>query len=73
MSFSEKIKKIRQEALLSQQEFGEAVGVAFSTVNRWENGKSIPDYKSLRAIQQFCDARSISFSLFEEIMKGDTL
>lgn len=73
MSFEEKIKKIRQESLLSQQEFGKEIGVAFSTVNRWENGKSIPDYKSLRAIQKFCDARSISFSLIDEVLKGDTL
>lgn len=36
MNFPEEIKKLRKRALLTQTEFAEIVGVAFSTVNRWE-------------------------------------
>lgn len=36
--FSRRNKKLRERALLTQTEFAELVGVAFSTVNRWEAG-----------------------------------
>ncbi len=39
MGFSEKIKNLRQERLLSQEAFAKELGVSFATVNRWETGK----------------------------------
>ena len=39
MNFPEEIKKLRECALLTQMEFSEIVGVAFSTVNRWKQEK----------------------------------
>ncbi len=36
------IKEIRQEARLSQKEFGEKLSVSQDTVSLWEKGKSIP-------------------------------
>lgn len=38
--FSEEIKTIRQKSLLSQEAFAQALGVSFTTVNRWETGKN---------------------------------
>ena len=38
MNFPEEIKKLRKRALLTQTDVAEIVGVAFSTVNRWEAG-----------------------------------
>ena len=45
MGFSEKIKTLRQECLLSQEAFAKELGVSFATVNRWEMGKTQPMYK----------------------------
>lgn len=42
MNFSEGIKYIRKVAYLSQESFAKEIGVSFSTVNRWERGKSKP-------------------------------
>ena len=39
MNFPEEIKKLRECALLTQMEFSEIDGVAFSTVNRWKQEK----------------------------------
>ncbi|MEX0806283.1 MAG: helicase-related protein [Candidatus Binatia bacterium] len=39
---SEQIKNIRKQMGLSQESFAEVLGVSFATVNRWENGKAIP-------------------------------
>ena len=44
MSFSYDIKVIRQNSLLSQEAFAQVLGVSFTTVNRWEAGKSKPSY-----------------------------
>lgn len=48
MNCAETLKKIRQQCLLSQKDFADALGVSFSTVNRWENGKTVPNYKDLK-------------------------
>ena len=45
MDIGNKIKEIRIKSLLSQADFAKELGVSFSTVNRWENGKAIPNFK----------------------------
>ena len=40
MSFPEEIKKLKERTLFTQNEFAKIVGVAFSTVNRWEAEKA---------------------------------
>ncbi len=35
------LKDVRKRCLLSQSDFADAIGVSFSTVNRWENGRAI--------------------------------
>jgi len=43
MSYSDEIKKIRKKYFLSQEAFGREIGVSFSSINRWEGGKSKPN------------------------------
>jgi putative transcriptional regulator len=38
----EEIKALRDSLNMSQEEFARAFGLSFSTVSRWESGKSIP-------------------------------
>ena len=45
MPFSSEIKNFRLSCLMNQTEFGNALGVSFTTVNRWENGKARPQYQ----------------------------
>lgn len=71
MSFSADIKKIRQDSLLSQQDFADALGVSFSTVNRWETGKSKPTYKTMKAIDNFCKEHDIDFNI-KELLREDS-
>lgn len=54
MDFSQAIKEIRQKAYLSQEDFAKVIGVSFSTVNRWETGKTLPNYKAMKKINDFC-------------------
>lgn len=48
----DKIKKLREKMLLTQTEFAELLGVSFETVNRYENGKSIPTMKVKRKLAE---------------------
>ncbi len=63
MSISREIKEIRRKCLLNQTEFAESIGVSFSTVNRWENEKAIPNYQALKKIKEFCKKNNITFEL----------
>lgn len=69
MSFSEEIKEIRRKCLLSQDAFAEEIGVSHSTVNRWETGKTIPNYKTMSKLQEFCQKRDFDISGFERFWR----
>jgi transcriptional regulator with XRE-family HTH domain len=36
------VKDLRQRLELTQEQFAQKVGVTYSTVNHWENGKRVP-------------------------------
>ena len=65
MSFARQIKEIRMNTFLSQKEFAKELGVAFSTVNRWEMGKALPSYKAMKAIDEFCKIHAIDYDVRE--------
>ena len=48
------IRSIRAHLNMSQQEFAEYLGVAFATVNRWENGRSVPNKLAQDKILELC-------------------
>lgn len=61
MSFAEKVKKVRSELKLSQEEFAHELGVSFATINRWENGSYNPSRLAKNAFEDFCKKRTINF------------
>ncbi len=63
MLYSESIKTIRRKSLLSQSDFAKELGVSFSTVNRWENGKAVPKIYTLRLICELCRTHNIPFDI----------
>lgn len=48
------IKKIRKKLRLTQEQFAEKIGVAFSTVNRWEKNHFKPSKLALKEIVKLC-------------------
>ena len=46
------IKELRGTLGLTQEQFAAKVGVTFSTVNRWESGKSKPSPLAMRQIEE---------------------
>src|SRR6476469_5876360 len=58
------IRELRQLSGLSQEQFAVTLGVAFSTINRWENGRMQPSPLALRQIKTMLVELSRS-SVFE--------
>lgn len=71
MGFSNDIKVIRQKKLLSQEAFAKILGVSFTTVNRWETGKSKPSYKTMQLIDDYCKANRIKFDISKELLEDE--
>lgn len=66
MSFPEEIKRIRQRTFLTQHDFANKIGVAFSTVNRWESGRAKPNLRAMKSINAFCLENNIPYETIEE-------
>lgn len=67
MNIGCEVKRIRQLALLTQEDFAGELKVSFSTVNRWENGKGKPSLSAMKSIKSFCEKYGIPY---EELQKA---
>ena len=65
MELGKQIKKLRQEAQLSQEELAERIYVSRQTISNWENDKSYPDVNSLVLLSE-----TFQISL-DKLIKGD--
>jgi transcriptional regulator with XRE-family HTH domain len=52
MDYAKLIKELREVLIISQTELAEMLGVSFSTVNRWENGKHEPTIKAKKKLRE---------------------
>lgn len=53
MDFKERLRKLRTDKGLTQEEFGKLFNVIKQTVSSWENGNSRPDIDSAAKIADF--------------------
>lgn len=52
--FSSKVKEVRAQLALSQEDLAHALGISFATVNRWENEKASPSKLARTQFDVFC-------------------
>lgn len=50
MTYSERIKQLREALLITQKELAELLSVSVITVNRWENNKFEPTMREKRKL-----------------------
>ena len=50
MTLAEKLKAVRKQAGLSQEQLAEKLGVSRQAVTKWETGAGMPDIENIRAI-----------------------
>ncbi len=60
MEFKDKVKIVRQKLMFSQSDFAKELGVAFSTINEWENGVRKPNYIMQRKFAMYCEEKNIN-------------
>jgi len=65
MKINEVIKQIRLNLGLSQTAFAEKLHVSFSTVNRWENARVIPNRLATLAIISIAEENNIEIDLID--------
>ncbi len=61
MEFRDKLKKIRREKNLTQEELSKKANLAIGTIRQFETGKRNPSYKS---IQQLSEALNVDSNVF---------
>ena len=67
MNVSELIKAIREQLGISQRELACELGIAFSTVNRWENGLFEPTVMARKILKMYCESHDIEQKLIDAI------
>ena len=71
MEFSDKLKQARKELNMSQMSLAQELGVAFTTINRWENEKFMPNYRAIKKFEDFCKEKGLNFET--EVQVHETL
>ena len=66
MNFAEKVKLVRTELKLSQEDLARELGVSFATINRWENGSYNPSRLAKKGFEDFCEKLIL-------LVKGNTI
>ena len=70
MSFADAIIKLRSERRISQK-LAEDLNVSCATVNRWENGRTVPNKMTMFVIREYCKHHGVAFAYDEEQKRGD--
>ena len=53
------LKKIREYLNMSQTELAELLNISFATVNRWENGRAVPNKLAQSTLYELCKERQV--------------
>ena len=53
MTFGKKIKKLRTDNGLTQDELAEKIYVTRTAISKWESGRGFPNIESLKAISKY--------------------
>lgn len=61
MEFKDKVRKLRAELFITQEQLAKALDCAISTVNRWENGKKPPSFILEQKFYKFCSDNGVVF------------
>lgn len=65
MDLAKKIKEIRLHNFLSQEEFAKILGVSYATVNRWETGRTMPNIRAMKKIDEYCKKEQMNYDIRE--------
>lgn len=56
------IKKMRELVGMSQEQFAKELGTSVVSINRWENGKSLPNPMAQQQLYSFCEKHNVDIA-----------
>jgi len=59
MEFKDKVKAVRRQLFITQQQLAKELGCTPLTVTRWENGKMMPSFILEAKFEKFCENNNI--------------
>ena len=62
MDIVKKLELYRLENKITQQDLAKELGVAFSTVSRWFNGKTVPSKIQQYHVEKYLTKKKVSFA-----------
>ena len=71
MEFGSIVKRVRKELGLSQEQLARELSISFSTVNRWENGKSKPSQMAKELFFSLCTSKKVCLNYMEGGTESD--
>lgn len=69
MTFSEIIKSIRKQLGITQEQLAHELNVSFSTINRWENGHTVPKKLTIVCLIEYCRNNVVNGTIIYELEK----
>ncbi|MDO4282079.1 MAG: helix-turn-helix domain-containing protein [Clostridia bacterium] len=71
MLLNEKLKTLRKEKNLTQEELAEKLNVSRQAITKWENGIGMPDIENLRAVSNFFEISLDELLKDELVLKNE--
>ena len=62
--FSDLVTDVRKQLNLTQKEMANELGVSFATINRWENGRTVPSQLARTQFNALCKKNNIEKGIF---------
>ena len=67
MAISEIIKSIRIQQNKTQEQFARELNVSFSTINRWENSRTVPSGLARMRLIEYCKVNCVDKRIISEL------
>lgn len=67
MSFCDLVKTVRINLGITQEQLARDLNISFSTINRWENGHTIPSKLAKMRLIEYCVQRNVDNAILAEL------
>ena len=67
MALDEILKKIRKERNLTQEQLARDLNISFSTLNRWENSRTVPSRLARMRLLDYCIKNGVTAEIVSEL------
>lgn len=65
--FGDIVYEIRKQLGITQEQLARELNISFSTINRWENSRTVPSRLAKMRLVEFCEKNNISPDIIGQI------